>query len=339
MKRLSSLTAEIFRRTTKLFKNVGELERLALIRPESEEENGESKGGIERNKLSHAGAVLRSLNEYTVRNLCGEAVYGAGLQNYTQGRVSDKKFSKDTLSGKLNEGGRKWVSSHDLQLFEPSITLEKKSRLRFYGDCACTLAKEGSLCTHMAALMIAWVRKPEDFQENENKRIEFEQATRRVLHWLDELVSSIEKGSSRTVDLRVLQKTYSKLRLWADEIREANDGRLKIHTVPQNEDRRLLIREFSKTINSVSFAIMSAIESKYRVGATDLYNRTTVSTFAKMVELFAESSSQRKSEKPTVMTAQRKKQRVILASASSRAVSSRPSRSWDVLVESFTSSR
>ena len=34
---------------------------------------------------------------------------------------------------------------------------------------------------------------------------------------------------------------------------------------------------------------MSAIESKYTVGATNLYNTATVSTFARALELFVEN--------------------------------------------------
>ncbi len=70
----------------------------------------------EKDTFSHAGMVLHSLTEFNVRSMCGEAVYGAGLQNYTQGRVSDMKFSKNTLSGKLDESGRKWLSSNDPQV-------------------------------------------------------------------------------------------------------------------------------------------------------------------------------------------------------------------------------
>jgi hypothetical protein len=315
---LSSVSsAEIIRRTSLLFKNVDKLKQLALSGHSAEEEDGLPGVETQRNTFSHAGTVLHSLTELNVRSICGEAVYGAGLQNYTQGRVSEMKFSKNTLSGKLDESGRKWLSSRDPQFFEPTITLERSpKRPRISGGCACSLASEGSLCTHMAALMIAWVRKPQDFVEADDaqtKKSEFEGARQRVVGSLNEVVGCIEKGSSRSSDLRVLQKTYSKLRLWADDIREAKGGTVQ-------PDRRQLIHEFSETLNSVSFALMSAIESKYEVGATDLYNRATASTFAKMLEMFVEGRDRRKPAASISMGGKRK--------ASTK-------RSWDSLVESF----
>jgi hypothetical protein len=333
-----SPTAEIFRRTSLFFKNVDKLKQLALSGPHAEEEDGLLGVEIEKNAFSHAGLVLRSLTEFNVRSMCGEVVYGAGLQNYTQGRVSDKKFSKNTLSGKLNEGGRKWLSSRDPQFFEPTITLERNSkRPHICGGCACSLAGEGSLCTHMAALMVAWVRKPQDFAEvgeDQMRKSKFEDARQRVVDSLRELIGCIEKSSSRIDDLRVLQKTYSKLKLWADDVKEVNDGGLTIHAEEPDKDLRLFIREFSETLNCVSFALMSTIERKYKVGTTDLYNMTTVSTFARMLELFVESEGHRKLVDSILVrgTSGRKKETLT----SPATVSSHTARSWDSLVENFS---
>jgi hypothetical protein len=302
----SSSTAEIIRRTSLLFKNVDKLKQLALSH---EEEDALPRVETGENIFSHAGIVLHSLTEFNVRRMCGEAVYGAGLQNYTQGRVSEEKFSKNTLSGKLDERGRKWLSSNDPQCFEPTITLERNSkRPRISGSCACSLASEGSLCTHMAALMVAWVRKPQEFveAEDETRKSEFDEARQRVVDSLKELICCVEKVSSRTDDLLLLQKTYSKLRLWTDDVKEERPDKL--------------ICEFSETLNSVSFALMFAIESKYRVRATNLYNTTTVSTFARVFELFVES------EKKPVLVRRKKSGRPT----------SHTARSWDSLIENFT---
>ena len=339
MRCLSSLsTAEIFRRTRLLFKNVDKLKQVALFGHRAEEEDGLPRAEIEKIAFSHAGLVLRSLTEYNVRRMCGEAVYGAGLQNYTQGRVSDKKFSKNTLSGKLDESGRKWLSSRDPQFFEPTITLERNSkRPLISGGCACSLASEGSLCAHIAALMIAWVRKPQDFVEGGNDQTmksEFEEAMQRVVDSLKELIGCIEKGSSSTDDLRLLQKTYSKLRLWADDVKEANGGALAIRGAQPDKDLRPLIREFSETLNYVSFALMFAIESKYKVGTTDLYNMTTVSTFARVLELFVESEGRRKPVDPILVRGKSGRKREMLTSPAT--VSSHTARSWDSLVENFS---
>jgi len=327
----------MLRRTSLLFRNVDKLKQLAVFGHLAEEEYQLSGVKTEKNAFSHAGMVLRSLTEYNVRNMCGEAVYGAGLQNYRQERVSDKRFSKNTLSGKLDESGRRWLSSSDPQFFEPMITLERNSkRPLISGGCGCSLASDGSLCTHMAALMIAWVRKPQEFVEEEDKAMksEFEEARQRVMESLKELVGCIEKGSSRSDDLRLLQKTYSKLRLWADDVKEANGGALATRGAQRDEDLRPLIREFSETLNSVSFALIAAIESKYKVGATDLYNMATVSTFARMLELFVESEDHRKSVDSMLVRATRGRKKRALTSPTT--VSSHTARSWDSLVENFS---
>ncbi|MGH2638434.1 MAG: SWIM zinc finger family protein, partial [Rhabdochlamydiaceae bacterium] len=319
---MSSPSTEVFRRTNLLFKTVDKLERLALCGGVEEDEDGSQKAQIEKDIFSHAGVVLRSLNEYKVRNLCGEAVYGAGLQEYTQGRVSEKKFSKNTLSGKLNQSGRKnWPSSSELSFFEPTITLERNSnRLRIYGDCTCTLAKEGSLCTHMAALMVAWVRKSHGFEEEyQSEKPEFERARQLVLESLKELVDCIEV-SSRADDLEMLQKTYTKLRLWAEEVRGANGGSLTTPRMQPVRDFQLAIREFSGTVSYVSLAIMSAIESKYKLGATDLYNASTVSTFGGILESFVESVSYGKSASsmPAARSINKRQRKVMIARAETK---------------------
>jgi hypothetical protein len=330
-----SLTAEIFRRTSLLFKNIDKLKQVALFGHRAEEEDGLPRISTEKNILSHAGIVLRSLTEFNVRRMCGEVVFGAGLQNYAQGRVSDMKISKNTLSGKLDESGRKWLSSREPKFFEPRITLERNlKRPLISGGCLCSLASGGSLCPHMAALMIAWVRKPQDFEEggsDETLKSEFGEARLRVSDSLKELIGCIEWRSSRSDDLRMLQKTHLKLRLWAAEVNRANGADLKLSAQP-GKDLRPLIREFSETLNSVSFALMSAFESKYKVGATDLYNKATVSTFAKMLELFVENESLRKSVDSLQVrrTSGRKKlTRTVTAT-------SHTTRSWDSLVENFS---
>ena len=338
--------------------------------------------GVEEDKISHAGRVLRSLNEHMVKDMCGDAVYNAGLMNYMQGRVSDRRFSDNTLSAKLNEG-RKGLLSRGPQFFEPRVTLQRNSKkgstIEIYGHCDCSVARSRNLCTHIAALMIAWVRKPRGFEEEEQWEgseeaekggtatlSEFEEARKRVMRSLKELVSCIESSSSKADELEVLQKTYSKLRLWTNQVKEATrEGRNSVlpgmlsnsPSSPQqsqsgtgNTFHRPLIHEFSATINSVSFAIMSEIESKYPdIGSTDLYNSMTVSTFAKVLESFVESASYKVADTSVVVEEdanKKKKQKdeeegMLIVGPAATTVSSsskRTGRSWDSLIDEFRSS-
>jgi hypothetical protein len=282
-----------------LIRNVETLKDFIFHGEEKESQVTQSKFG---------GSVLRTLNELTVRKLCGEVIYGAGLQSYLQGRVSEKRFSSDTLSGKLDESGRKWLAGEEKQFFEPTITLERNKgskKIHTYGYCGCNLATEGSLCPHMAALMVAWVRKYEEFEERVSEK-DFESAQDRVDDSVRELANLVEKGgSSRYADQEVLQRTYSRLKLWTAGARAA-----------RKNGNQALIRDFSQTINYVSLALISAVESKYRVEATDLYNKNTVSTLGIVLDSLAKNVHQKK---------QREKK-------------SRPrtSRSWDKLLDDFT---
>ena len=327
----STSTSEIFRRTNLFFKNVDKLKQLASFSTCATNHNKVPIAKGQTTIFSRAGMILGSLTEYNARKICGDALYGAGLQNYVQGRVIDKRFWKNTLSGKLDETGRKWLSGRDPQFFEPIITIERSSkRPRISGHCGCSLASEGSICTHMAALLIAWVRKPQDFVEGvdyETIMSEFDEIKGAVTESLRELTECIEGGSSKTDDLRLLQKTYSKLRLWVDEVKEANyDGTVE-HAAHKEKD---LIREFSKTIHDAAFAIMTAFESKYRIGVTDVYNRNTVSTFAKVFELFVESAD----HNGVGLISRPKKGR----KRGTKPITHSPytTRTWDSLVENFS---
>lgn len=329
MHRLSSRASEIFRRTNLLYKKVDKLQQLALFGRFTNKER-ELKVEAQKNVFSDVGMVLSNLTEYNVRRMCGEAVFGAGLQNHMQGRVTDKKVWRDTLSGKLNENGRKWLSINDPQFFESTITLERNSkRPRISGACSCSLASEGSICTHMAALMISWVRKRQDFTEGadyQTVKFEFNETRREVACMLREITNYIENGSSRNDDVWLLQRTYSKLRLWGDEITKGS-GEIIVKDSSQLEKE--LLREFSKTINNVSFDIMTAFENKYKVRTTDLYNKTTVSTFAKVLDLFIGNVDQSIQVDPLRQRNGRRKMKKTLK------VPSLATRSWDSFVDNF----
>ena len=321
------LSSEVFRRTNLLFKNIDKLEQVTLFGYHAKE------GGLEPGKdpFSSAGIVLRSLTEYNVRSICGDAVYGAGLQDYTQRRVSDMRFWRNTLSGKVDQSGKKWLTSSGSQFFEPTITIERNAKSPLIsGGCPCSIASDGSLCPHIAALMIAWVRKPHEFSESlddEAKLSECDEARQRVADSLSELTKGIVGGTSKAEDLRVLQKTYSKLRLWAADVMEINDSSLTVHA-GQSKD---LVLKFSETLNSISFALMSAIDSKYGLGAVDLYNKSIVSTFGKSLDLLVESTGQRK---PAVSEKGKVKKR---RASTNPKISSHVTRSWDDLIENFAS--
>jgi hypothetical protein len=317
----------------------------------------------EEDKLSHAGGALRNLTDSMVRSMCGEQVYASGLVYYMEGRISERSFSNNTISAKMNARSKKKgpFSGGGPEFFEPSLTFgwAKGRRISVFGKCGCSWSQDGILCPHSAALMIAWVRKPRAFDEAELPQqlqqkhesggetpaasLLFDKTKKHVMRSLEELVDCIQNGSSRTDDLEVLEKMYSKIRLWTNQVREVRDNGAPVpfpaihNTNPQSGAGNALIRQFSETINSVSFAVICAIENKYpKVNAMDLYNSTTTSTFAKVLESFVESSSYHsKSTEDSFDDGTEKqedgKSREILLSPA--ATVPRAARSWDSLLD------
>ena len=255
------------------------LEELTLFflgRPKVKEGRPESTKFIAAN-------VLRGLKESKIRKVCGEVIYRAGVQEYTLGKVSEEKFADNTLLGRV--GGKK--SSHgDIEYFQPGITLETNAgTIRTYGECQCTLALEGTICPHMAAVMIAWAREPRKFTEDLGYlRTRFEKLKQNVMSSLEDLLGSVET-SSRAEVFALLQKTFSQLRSWGNGVKE-----VKRHEDLEPYSRFHPLREFSGTINYVSLAIIAAIERKYAVQAIDIYNRASLTTFGRVLDLFVEST-------------------------------------------------
>lgn len=345
------------------------LEQVALYGAAVSEEleAGKSNGAVayrpppqrqqQEDRLSHAGHVLRGLTEHMVKNMCGEQVYSSGLSYYMEGRMSDRHFSGNTISAKIN-AKKKGLFSRGPEILEPTLTFERskenigQQRINIYGNCGCSQSQD--LCPHAAALMIAWVRKPRAFEENEVEKMEaedkpppallFDRERERVVRSLKEVVNCIQTTSSRSDDLEVLQKVYSKLRLWTSHVKEAAVGNGDL-TLPEmgngaspHPKSSAFIREFSATINFVSFAIISAIEGKYSgIGATELYNGATVSTFARVLESFVENASYGKEESVAEeQTASTLISPSLMAKGRRKAAASR---SWDSLIDEFASAR
>jgi hypothetical protein len=316
-------SSEIIRRTNALFKNVDKLEELTLFLLERPKE----KEGRTASAKFIAGSVLRGLKESKIKKTCGEVIYRAGVQEYMLGRVLEEKFADNTLLGRV--GGKKSTSDADIQYFQPSITLERNARtIHTYGECQCTIAREGTICPHMAALMIAWVREPRKFAEDFGyRRTRFEKARQNLMSSLEELLVSLEM-SSRAEVFALLQKTFSKLRRWGDGVKDVKrqDVELNTHFDP--------LREFSGTINYISLAIMATIERKYAVQAIDIYNRASLTTFGRVLELFVESTRYSGKSADSLARKERKKMPHNVVAAGEKTA-----RSWDVLIENFANSR
>ncbi len=288
-----------------LFKKVDELEELTFLLLR----RGSKSGG----KIAPSN-VLRNLTEFKVRRICSVVLYRVAAQGGIA--ISRKKVAGDTLRGEAEARGG---DDNQRQFFKTGITLKRNSstKISAYGDCQCPLGRAGNLCPHMAAIMIAWVRNPEEFEEDpEYLRSLFEKTRQDVVSCLQDVADSSET-SSRSEDLDLLQKIYSKIRRWGNEVGQDYGGTA----------RELLdfdpLREFSATVNYISLAIISAIERRYALPALEIYNRATLATLGRVLEMFAEntgyagkSSMEKKKEEKKVSR-------------------EKTARSWDLLVESF----
>ncbi len=168
----------------------------------------------EKSNLPRAGLVLRALSEYDVRNICGQSVIRCRTPRLFTGENLTNEVFKELSLREIGESERNLPSTgRNKQSFEASITLgmnSNRTRYRTSGDCSCALSREeGSLCSHVASLMIAWVRKSQDFEES--VKFDFDDARRRSMDSLDKLVISIEDGDSGFKDdIEMLQRTYTK---------------------------------------------------------------------------------------------------------------------------------
>ena len=273
-----------------------------------------------------AGNALRSLNEYKIRRACGEVIYRVGLQVYSQNRVSEKTCGDNSLFGRMDVG-RNSSGPGGIKPIQPSVTLETKNSrsIRMFGDCQCAQASEGCICPHMAALMIAWVREPQAFKEDFGYlRSKFEKAKQNVGISLEELLDFIETGTSGET-LGLLEKTYSKIRQWGDVIKEVNGDDRVLRASAKIFDP---LRELSGTINYVSLAIISAIGDRYKLRTLDVYNKSTLTSLGKVLELFVENTRyESKSFAPPSV-----KRRKALRN---KKGFQQTARTWDLLLENF----
>ena len=349
---------EIVRRTSALYGSVERLGQVALSRSyetsakESENTSSESK---KEGELSHAGESLCKLTELTIRSICGVAVYSSGLAYYTEGRISERHFSNDTISAKLS-ARRNEMQASGTEFFVPRLTLERaKNRegIKIFGECGCSWSREGILCPHAAALMIAWVRNPEAFEPlavPDDKLSVIAQFTKRrqeVMSSLKELTNYIENGgSSQREDLEMLQSTYSMISLWLKQVEDSDTKSLSSSTKnnagSKGSSAVSLKHEFSAVVNYVSLAVMTAIESKYpRIKASELYKASTVSTLGSVLETFVQSISEEQTVDPRTKSKVKSRTKRV---KKGKLVATRPdakkktARSWDNLIEEFSSS-
>ncbi|MDG7001184.1 MAG: hypothetical protein JRN15_18975 [Nitrososphaerota archaeon] len=351
---------EIVRRTSALYRSVERLGQVVLSRSyepsvdESETTNSDSK---REGELSHAGESLCKLTELTIRSMCGAAVYSSGLAYYTERRISERHFSNDTISARLI-ARKSEMQPGGHEFFEPRLTLERaKNRegIKIFGECGCSWSKEGILCPHAAALMIAWVRNPEAFEpqavpdERLSTVARFAKRRQEVMMSLRQLTNYIENGgSSQRDDLEILQSTYSIVSFWLKQVEDVDvksfNPKSKNNIGSQSSYAGALRHEFCAVVNYVSLAAMTAIESKYpKTKASELYNASTTSTLGNVLKILVETMSEEETKDSTTkakagrQTKHVKKRGKIIAIRSD-AKETKTSRSWDRLIEEFTSS-
>jgi hypothetical protein len=315
---LSSL--ENVRRTAHLFEMMDKLEELTLLCLQSSQEKADPE-----NAKVVSGGVLRDLSDFKIRKICGEVIHRVGLQIYNQHGVADAKFAENSLYGKIEMGGND-SRQIPIQFFRPRVTLDRvKSRsIRSYGECQCRIADEGNLCPHMSALLIAWVREPREFKEDPEYLISnFEKARMEVRGSLGELLGSME-NMTRAEALDILQKIYTKIRQWRSEIKEfPNDSFLAFGAKKFDP-----ICELSAEVNYVSLAVLSAIQTKYKLRTIDIYNSGTLTTFGAVLKLFVDNT--RYNDKSFTANKQQKR------SKKNTDVDKETARTWDLLVENFS---
>lgn len=338
----------------KLFRRFDELQRLVILSPE----------GVDQ----ASSEQLSLITENVVRQWSPPRSYLTGLQYFMEGRVSEQRVWRSILSGTVNVHRKKGVAARFLPWVDDDANTSYSVRIEMRGLASPAAVQEGSYlhagaycqcaqdgmrdaCPHLVALLLSWVRNPRSFKQSPEMaspnegRIDGQKqlpslvkATARVLDALDEMVSCIASdGSSRADVLEMLQLTYSKMRLASSQLAERWSEISSGH-----ESEPLVVSSF--IIDVIASRVLSALDSRYFMGAVQLKNKAEVDAIGKALQSFAESvgreqhfpepsgvGNERRQEKPPVVSPFLQETR-----AESRLGEKRVTRSWDKIVEEFS---
>src|SRR5437879_3172855 len=93
----------------------------------------------------------------TIRSLVGEQSFERGEEYFRSGAIFDAKRQGRTLKARC-EGSRD-------EAYRVRVTFDEEGKIA-EGDCSCP-AGDGGSCKHVAALLLSWRARPEEFVEVE----------------------------------------------------------------------------------------------------------------------------------------------------------------------------
>jgi uncharacterized Zn finger protein len=136
-------------------------------------------------------STIPKITEQDIRGLIDAQSFQRGQNYFNSGAIFDARRQGMVLKGRC-QGSRS-------QAYTVEVTFDNQDIVE--NDCSCPL---GSYCKHVAALLLTWVHRPQEFIEQPEYDKLLEQYSK------EELVTLIKKMLRRQPDLEMLLSTVSK---------------------------------------------------------------------------------------------------------------------------------
>jgi len=307
------MTGRKLRKHTKqLFKHIDSLQSIAL----SPDVSG-SEADIE--PVMPVAKFLPHITELDVMGFTDRGTYISGMSCFMEGRVSERKTWGDALACLVTEGkAGRFPFARGPRVFRVAVKLkEGRGPAPFSMSASCECLREAPSrgrdgpCQHMIALLVAWVRKPDRFQQDQTlaeaysagengdgydddeddvdeieRKLElFEDELEKTVSSLKNVLSALE-STSRVDDMEFLQMFYSKLRLSVNQM--TLDQPTEFSKSQSLTKQEPMSGQYSGALNSVAGAIFMAMDDKYSIGALNLLNSSLVSVTGKVLESLVE---------------------------------------------------
>jgi uncharacterized Zn finger protein len=131
--------------------------------------------------------AIPQLSEKAIERRVGEPSFGRGLRYFEDGAIFDTRRQGQTLKARCHGSGG--------QAYRVQVTFNDKEIVA--AECSCPVGG-GGFCKHVAALLLTWRERPEEFTEVEDLDTALEQRSR------EELIALIKLMLRREPDLEVL---------------------------------------------------------------------------------------------------------------------------------------
>lgn len=304
-----------------LCRSFDDLQQMIVNEPSPDDQDGTGASSASIAGNLPFDRLLLEIDEDYIKYLCRDRLtWLRGLDYYMQGRVTARSVHWNIL--------RASIKGRSKPYYNTEVVLEdiNKGGFRASIGCNCMAFRDNKRCKHIAALLVAWVRKPGSFEVCEECSSTFDSdmpdikgQTDKILELVGDIAQAIEKSSWRE-DFEMLQNLHTMAR---------NLARFNNLVSPRH------YMELSQMSGMAFTAILSFIDMKYGNDMMAFYNNTMSDLMAKMIERFVDSN--RKRDARTRHDAENlfNTEHGAGMKVTGQIMTDQPSRSWDGIIDEF----